>query len=333
MWCTLFARGRKRGGTTDTCWTCPGAQIFTLSNPVVGTTNVSVSGPISVAIGDFNNDGNQDFAATNGFPNTVSIGLGDGLGGFSGTTNVSVGTFPYSVAIGDFNNDGNQDFAAANADADTVSIRLGGCVVTPTPTPTPTPGNVCTPIITVTEGDLFPGGPASFTVTSSPGTITVDHVNAGTGLQSFTVVSATNAVVTIPPFTPGTFNPVTATFTVIDPNLPVDFTLRAASAFHAIFIRAQCPCTPSLTVTEDPTLPPGGLASFTVTSGPNSVTVDHVNAGTGLQTFTVVNQTNAVVTIPPFTPGTFDPVTATYTIINPALPVDITLRARVSSTV
>ena len=57
--------------------------------------------------------------------NTVSIRLGDGLGGFSGSTEVSVGSNPHSVAIGDFNGDGKQDLAVANANSDTVSIRLG----------------------------------------------------------------------------------------------------------------------------------------------------------------------------------------------------------------
>ena len=47
-------------------------------------------------------------------PDTVSIRLGDGLGGFSGSTEVSVGSDPYSVAIGDFNGDGKQDLAVAN---------------------------------------------------------------------------------------------------------------------------------------------------------------------------------------------------------------------------
>jgi len=49
-----------------------------------------------------------------------------------------------------------------------------------------------------------------------------------------------NAVVNIPPFVPGTFDPVTATFTVINPSQPVDFTLRAASTYHSIFIRVRC---------------------------------------------------------------------------------------------
>jgi hypothetical protein len=74
-----------------------------------------------------------------------------------------------------------------------------------------------------------------------PGSVTVDHVNAGTGLQSLTVVGVpVNAVVNIPPFVPGTFAPVVVTFTATNPALPVDFTLRAASTFHATFIRVRC---------------------------------------------------------------------------------------------
>jgi hypothetical protein len=83
------------------------------------------SRPVSVAIGDFNNDGQQDIAVANRNYPTVSIRLGDGSGGFTGTTEVSVGFTALSVAIGDFNNDGKQDIAVANFDANTVSIRLG----------------------------------------------------------------------------------------------------------------------------------------------------------------------------------------------------------------
>ena len=185
----------------------------------------------------------------------------------------------------------------------------------------------CTPTTAVTEGDLFPGGIVSFGVTSGPGTVTADHVNAGSGLQSFTVVSSSNVMISIPAFTPGTFNPVTATFSIVNPNLPVDFTLRAASSFHSAFIRARCACSPTLSIMDDPSLFPGGLASFEViASGPNEIYADPINTGTGMQTFTVVNATNAVVTIQPFTPGTYDRIFATYTITNPALPVDITLR-------
>jgi hypothetical protein len=107
----------------------------------------------------------------------------------------------------------------------------------------------------VTEGDLFPGGIVSFGVSSGPGSVTVDHVNAGSGLQSLTVVGApTNAVVNIPPFVPGTFNPVIVTFTPINPALPVDFTLRAASTFHAANIRVRCG-TPTGTPPPTPPIP------------------------------------------------------------------------------
>ncbi|MBA3784812.1 MAG: hypothetical protein H0X15_04625, partial [Acidobacteria bacterium] len=54
------------------------------------------------------------------------------------------------------------------------------------------------------------------------------------------VVSATNATVSIPAFAPGTYAPVVVTFTPVNPALAVDYTLRAASAFHAINIRVRC---------------------------------------------------------------------------------------------
>ncbi|MEO6656191.1 MAG: hypothetical protein ABIO36_08935, partial [Pyrinomonadaceae bacterium] len=106
--------------------------------------------------------------------------------------------------------------------------------------------DTCTPSTTVTEGDLFPGGIVSFGVSSGPGTVTVDHVNAGTGLQSLTVTGVpVNAIVMIPPFTPGTTAPVVVTFFVPNPALPVDFTLRAASTFHAANIRVRCGTPPT----------------------------------------------------------------------------------------
>jgi hypothetical protein len=100
---------------------------------------------------------------------------------------------------------------------------------------------ICTPSTTVTEGNLFPGGIVSFGVTSGPGSVTFDHVNAGTGLQSLTMVGTpTNAAVTIPAFTPGTFDPATVTFTANDPSQAVDFTIRSASTFHAANTRVRC---------------------------------------------------------------------------------------------
>lgn len=123
----------------------------------------------------------------------------------------------------------------------------------------------CTPTLVVSEGDLAPGGLASFSVISGSGSVTVDHVNAGTGLQSLTVIGTPiNAVVTIPAFTPGTTAPVTTTFTRPNAGQPIDFTLRAASTFNAVFIRVRC---------AGPNAPPTAQCSnVTVTLDPGATT-------------------------------------------------------------
>jgi len=117
----------------------------------------------------------------------------------------------------------------------------------------------------VTEGDLFPGGIPSFGVSQGPGSVTVDHVNAGTGTQSITVVGVPlNAVVNIPPFTPGTFAPITVTFTTPIPGAPTDFTLRAASTFHSVNIRVRCGTVlPTPTPVATPTPTPVACSTFT----------------------------------------------------------------------
>ncbi|MBK8466779.1 MAG: VCBS repeat-containing protein [Chloracidobacterium sp.] len=81
----------------------------------------------SIAIGDFNRDRIQDFVTANTGTNTVSVRLGDGLGGFTSpaTPEVAVAPQPFSIAIGDFNNDHYQDFAVSYNNSDKVSIRLG----------------------------------------------------------------------------------------------------------------------------------------------------------------------------------------------------------------
>ena len=88
-------------------------------NYAVGTN------PRSVAVGDFNRDGNPDLAVANYNSNDVSILLGNGLGAFAPKVDYTAGTNPVSVAVGDFNRDGNPDLAVANYTSDNVSILLG----------------------------------------------------------------------------------------------------------------------------------------------------------------------------------------------------------------
>jgi VCBS repeat-containing protein len=83
-------------------------------------------GPASVAVGDFNGDGNPDLAVANQLASTVSVLLGSAGGGFTRQSpDLAVGGFPTSVAVGDFNGDQDPDLAVASGFG-TVSVLLGG---------------------------------------------------------------------------------------------------------------------------------------------------------------------------------------------------------------
>jgi hypothetical protein len=98
------------------------------SGGVSAAANVVVGGHTSdVAVGDFNNDGKSDLAVVDGSVSSnspVSIRLGNGSGGFSGTTTIFIIAGARYLTVADFNNDGRPDLAATNSGG-TVSIRLG----------------------------------------------------------------------------------------------------------------------------------------------------------------------------------------------------------------
>jgi hypothetical protein len=114
----------------------------------VGTTpcsSATQASNCSMAVGDFNHDGNLDLVETSDFDNTIIVLLGNGDGTFTPAAGspITVGNFPEAVKIGDFNNDGILDLAVANADDNTVSILLGNGDGTFTPSagsPVPTGG-------------------------------------------------------------------------------------------------------------------------------------------------------------------------------------------------
>lgn len=90
-----------------------------------GFTSTTFPGSGSdLAVGDFNEDGTDDFAIVDF--NDLSVFLSDGSGGFTGPTNFTAGAGPVSVAVGDFNNDDNLDLAVSNQNTPAlVSTFLG----------------------------------------------------------------------------------------------------------------------------------------------------------------------------------------------------------------
>ncbi|CAF3821681.1 unnamed protein product [Adineta steineri] len=85
------------------------------------------SRPMSVAVGDLNNDNHLDFTIANSGTNTIGIFLGDGNGEFSEQMTYSTGnnSTPISIAVGNINNDTYLDIIVANEQTNTIMIFQG----------------------------------------------------------------------------------------------------------------------------------------------------------------------------------------------------------------
>ena len=81
---------------------------------------------MSVAVGDFNGDGQPDLAVGDTSPGEILVLLGSTGGAFTGPTPLTVDSGVSSVAVGDFNRDADPDLAVANFNLGRVSVLLGG---------------------------------------------------------------------------------------------------------------------------------------------------------------------------------------------------------------
>ena len=139
--------------------------------PFATQSTVSVAtGPIAVAVGDFNEDGNQDIAVAGYSSNSISILLGNGAGGFTRADFSAGGANPTGFAIADFNGDGHADLAVANNGSGNVSVYFGTGTGTFTFSATYTTGPYPAEVI---AADLNKDGSADLLLTNNNGAISV----------------------------------------------------------------------------------------------------------------------------------------------------------------
>lgn len=90
------------------------AITFSLQTTLTSGTTVGAA-PIALAVGDFDNDGNDDIASANAGENSLSVFLGTGAGTFGTASQVALPGTPVSIASGDFNGDGLDDVTALSS--------------------------------------------------------------------------------------------------------------------------------------------------------------------------------------------------------------------------
>jgi len=184
----------------------------------------------------------------------------------------------------------------------TVCVK-GRCV---NPTSTPTSTSTSTPTQTAT-------GTASASLTCNPvitngppAQATNTFQDTANGIISIVVTRSENADTPVPPFTPGTTDPVTVTSTKIDQSRFARVTFQVTDSQGTVF---DCDFTfPS---------PPISTCSNTIfDSGPPATAQSQYQDASGIAEIAVTQSENADTVVPPFTANTTSPVTVTSTKIN-----------------
>jgi len=92
-----------------------GGVVLSSASYVQSTPTGGGTGPVAVAVGDFNGDGKPDYAIVWHQSNAIQVRLNNGDGTFTAGPLITVTTAPVAIATGDFNGDGHLDLMVASA--------------------------------------------------------------------------------------------------------------------------------------------------------------------------------------------------------------------------
>jgi hypothetical protein len=148
--------------------------------------------PISVAVADFNGDGNLDIAVANRSSNDISVLLGKGNGTFATEVKYSAGTGgpdPDSIVAADVNGDGKPDLIVADLGTHSVSVFINTGTGTFNAAVVYSVGNSPTAVaVADLNGDGFP----DIAVTNSADNTVTILTNSGSGTFTATGLYATD---------------------------------------------------------------------------------------------------------------------------------------------
>ncbi len=161
-----------------------GAGDGTFPTEPPGSPLPAGDGPSSVAVGDFDSDGNDDLAVANLNSDDITVRYGAGDGSFfveSAGSPFPTGDGPTSVAVGHFDSDANEDLVVANVTSDNITVRLGAGDGTFPTEPTGSPFGAGSRPSSVAIGDFNSDGSEDIAVANDFSADVTIRLGAGDG--------------------------------------------------------------------------------------------------------------------------------------------------------